>query len=674
MLVSARWINDYLSPHATAEEQADLLTAAGFPLEGREDLEDGDVRQDFEMTSNRGDCVCHLGLAREIAARSSRSLKAPDTAPPAGDAALPAGTSVTNDEPDLCPLYTARVILGANVTPSPDWLRERITARGDVPRTNVVDATNFVLFEQGQPTHVFDLDKLAGGRVEIRRARQGETLLPIGEGAKEIKLTPDDLVIADAENPVALAGVKGGASTAVTDDTTNLLIEAATFDPVIVREMSRRHNITSDSSFRFSRGVSPLQVDSCAERLVSILLDVAGGTRCNEVLRDGQSPPKLATASMRGDRCRQRLGVDLSDQEMCDVLEGLGFDTTLAGGEITCTIPCHRGDIAREIDLIEEVGRVHGYDHIPVQDSLTVRVPPLQGEVTGRRAVLDALAGMGFIECITHSLVATDAATPFLRDGESLLEIDDDRAAAEPALRPSVIPSLLRVRRHNFDAGGDAGAPMRLAEIGTTFRLQGGTHNETVQLGLVVDAEDAVGLRHLRGIVDRVIEVLTGNTAEIIAGSLPWLSAGGVIEVAGKQVGWIGRLADALEKTWDLPNAVDIAEIELEAMFAAYPPPRAPSPLPTHPAIERDISAIVSNETSWMAVRNAVAAMSLPHLENIVFVGVYRGKGIPEGHKSLTLRLRFRADDRTLTHDEVDGPTADATAVLVEKLAAEIRS
>jgi phenylalanyl-tRNA synthetase beta chain len=147
-----------------------------------------------------------------------------------------------------------------------------------------------------------------------------------------------------------------------------------------------------------------------------------------------------------------------------------------------------------------------------------------------------------------------------------------------------------------------------------------------------------------------------------------------VIEVAGKQVGWIGRLADALEKTWDLPNAVDIAEIELEAMFAAYPPPRAPSPLPTHPAIERDISAIVSNETSWMAVRDAVAAMSLPHLENIVFVGVYRGKGIPEGHKSLTLRLRFRADDRTLTHDEVDGPTADATAVLVEKLAAEIRS
>ncbi len=674
MLVSARWINDYLSPHATAEEQADLLTAAGFPLEGREDLEDVDVRQDFEMTSNRGDCVCHLGLAREIAARSQRSLKAPNTAVAPGDAPLPAGTTVTNNEPNLCPLYTARVILGAKVTASPDWLHQRIAARGDVPRNNVVDATNFVLFEQGQPTHVFDLDKLAGGRIEIRRARKGEKLLPIGEGAKEIKLTPDDLVIADAEKAVALAGVKGGAVTAVTDDTTNLLIEAATFDPVIVREMCRRHNITSDSSFRFARGVSPLQVDSCAERLVSILLDVAGGTRCDEVLRDGQSPPELSTASMRTDRCRQRLGVEVSDQDMCDVLEGLGFNTTLANGEITCTIPCHRGDIAREIDLIEEVGRVHGYDHIPVQDRLTVRVPPLQGEVTGRRAVLDALSGMGFIECITHSLVATDAGSPFLRKGESLLEIDDDRAAAEPALRPSVIPSLLRARRHNFDAGGDGGEPMQLAEIGTTFRIREGKHNESVQLGLVVDAEDAVGMRRLRGIVDRVIEVLTGNTTDIIAQSLPWLSAGGVIEIGGTPVGWIGRLDGALKKAWDLPHDVDIAEIELKAMFAAYPPPREPSPLPTHPAIDRDISAIVPDETSWTTVQKTVAALNLPNLENIKFVGVYRGKGIPERRKSLTLRLRFRADDRTLKHDEVDGPTAEAIEALVDKLSAEIRS
>ena len=315
MLVTADWINDYLENNISANEQGELLTAAGFPLEGTEELPDGDVRQDFEMTSNRGDCTCHLGLAREIAARTRNDLVEPKTTIEATGSPIEESASVINHEPDLCPLYTARVILGASVNDSPSWLETRIANRGDTPRNAIVDAANFVLFEMGQPTHVFDLDKLAGNRIEIRLAKKGETLLPIGEGASEIKLTTDDLVIADAEKPIALAGVKGGAETAVTSKTKNMLIESATFDPVVVREMSRRHNVASDSSYRFERGVSPLQVHSCAERLVGLLLEIGGGELCTGVLSDGKPMPDLRTASMRTSVCTQRLGIEIPDED-----------------------------------------------------------------------------------------------------------------------------------------------------------------------------------------------------------------------------------------------------------------------------------------------------------------------------------------------------------------------
>ncbi|MGY8756799.1 MAG: phenylalanine--tRNA ligase beta subunit-related protein, partial [Phycisphaerales bacterium] len=266
MLVTTNWINDYLVNDVSTEDQAELLTAAGFPLEGTDTLPDGDVRQDFEMTSNRGDCTCHLGLAREISARTGIALSPPNLDVVDEGTPIDQEASIENMEKELCPLYTARVILGTSVSDSPNWLKTKIENRGDTARNAIVDATNFILFEQGQPTHVFDLDKLAGRKIIVRMAKDGETFLPLGDGAEVIKLTSKDLVIADAEKPVALAGVKGGANASVTNDTKNILIESATFNPVIVREMSRRHKISSDSSFRFERGVSPRQVEPCANR------------------------------------------------------------------------------------------------------------------------------------------------------------------------------------------------------------------------------------------------------------------------------------------------------------------------------------------------------------------------------------------------------------------------
>jgi len=673
MLVTTNWINDYLKNEISANEQAELLTAAGFPLEGREDLPDGDVRQDFEMTSNRGDCTCHLGLAREIAARTGNELICPQSSVDEDGPAVEESASIINFEPELCPLYSARVILGINVKDSPEWLAKKIENRGDITRNAIVDATNFVLFEQGQPTHVFDLDKLSGNKIEIRRARDGETFLPLGDDAKTIKLTSADLVIADAEKPVALAGVKGGSETSVTAETKNILIESATFDPVIVREMSRRHKLSSDSSFRFERGVNPRQVEPCANRLAGLLLEVGGGTLCKGTLTDGVSLPEPIIATMRTEYCRERLGNTISDESIVSLLNSVGFEAKCENGLVTTKVPYFRGDIHREIDLVEEVGRVHGYEKICIEDCLEVRVPASGGEAAGRQAILNALAGMGFIECVTHSLVSIKAAEQFLLDGQTPLTIDDDRASAEPALRPSILPSLLSVRKHNEDNGAKK---LRLAELGSVFVLDGDSHVEQTELALVMDTKEDSGIGEIRGVIDRICNILsTNNSIEItLHEDPPWLEPGGEITLNGNFIGRIGRLAAQVQKNWDLPSTVHVAQLYLGKLLDSFPPDVQSHALPTQPAIERDISLIIDEGVQWSAIHDEITQVHPEHLENISFVTTFRGKNIGDGKKSLTLKLRFRDSERTLTHEEVDEPTATVILLLTETFAAEIRS
>ena len=673
MLVTTNWINDYLSNNVSTEDQAQLLTAAGFPLEGRDDLPDGDVRQDFEMTSNRGDCTCHIGLAREIAARTENELVLPQNNVNETGPAIEESASVKNTEHDLCPLYTARVILGVHVQDSPEWLATKIENRGDIPRNAVVDATNFVLFEYGQPTHVFDLDKLAGKTIEVRRAREGETFLPLGEDATPIKLTTDDLVIADAKKPVALAGVKGGAETAVTSETKNILIESATFNPVIVREMSRRHNLSSDSSFRFERGVNPRQVESCADRLAGLLLELGGGTLCKGILKDGKPLPEPIVVRMRTDYCRERLGNEITDKMIAKHLNSIGFDAAEDNGIVTATVPHFRGDIHREIDLVEEVARVHGYENIDVVESIKVRVPDSGGESAGRHAVLDALAGMNFIECVTHSLISLKAAEQFLFEGQTPLTIDDDRASAEPALRPSLLPSLLTVRKHNEDNGVKE---LRLAELGSVFYLEGETHAERTELALLMDAKESDSIGEIRGVVNRVCSILTANNDVSIdsTNSIPWLEPGGDVLFNGTVVGHIGRLATSVQKSWNLPNTMHVVQLYLGDLLASFPPDTQSNPLPKQPAIERDISLVIDETIEWSAVHDAIVGLQLDYLEDVTFITTFRGKNIDNGKKSLTLKLRFRDSKRTLTHEEVNAPASEASAMLTAKFSAEIRS
>ncbi|MBT4523420.1 MAG: phenylalanine--tRNA ligase subunit beta [Phycisphaerae bacterium] len=673
MLVTTNWINDYLKNNVSTQELADLLTEAGFPLEGQDELPDGDVRQDFEMTSNRGDCTCHIGLAREIAGRTDNKLLVPENAVDDCGAPIEDFAAIQNNEHALCPLYTARVIRGIAVKDSPDWLATKITNRGDIPRNAIVDATNFVLFEQGQPTHVFDLDKLAGNQIIVRKAKDGETFLPLGEDATLIKLTTDDLVIADAEKPVALAGVKGGAETSVTAETKNILIESATFNPIVIREMSRRHNISSDSSFRFERGVNPRQVESSANRLAGLLVELGGGTLCKGMLSDGNELPELLTVTMRTAYCRERLGNEISDETIVSHMQSIGFETSCENGIVTAIVPYFRGDIHREIDLVEEVGRIHGYEKIAIEESIEVQVPDSGGEASGRQAILDALAGMGFIECVTHSLVSLKAAGHFLLQDELPLTIDDDRAAAEPALRPSIIPSLLTVRKHNDDNGVKN---LGLVELGSVFVLNGNTHTERTELAIVLDTKEEDGIGEIRGVINRVCNILTANNdiSITLSNVATWLEPGGDISYQGSMLGRVGRLSSAIQKEWNLPSTVHVAQLYLGDLLASFPPEVQSHALPKQPAIERDISILVDENVQWVALHSSIEALNLEHLVDILFVTTFRGKNIEQGKKSLTLKLRFRDADRTLTHEEVNDPASSAIQMLVDTFSAEIRS
>ena len=683
MRTSVLWINDYLDRPADAAEQAAVLTAAGLPLDGADTADNGEPWQEIETTSNRGDCLCHVGMAREIAASTGRSLRLPAVRSSAGGGRAGDFIRVRNHDHGLCPRYTARVIRGVKVGPSPEWLQRRLVAIGQIPRNNVVDATNFVLFELGQPTHVFDLATLAGGEIHVRRAHDGEAFLPLGGDARELRLTPADLVIADRDRAVALAGVKGGALASVTDATTDLVLEAATFDAVAVRGASRRHGIASDSSYRFERIVHPAEIDAAADRLASLILEIAGGTLCEGVVADGAPLPAPRRIALRPARARQILGFDIATARMMRLLDTLGFAPVLSGsgdGEvIETTAPARRVDVEREIDLIEEICRLNGLDAVPVSDTIPIRVPQRNPIERGTRDVKDLLVGMGFVETITHSLVSERAATPFLPAGTSLLRVDDERAGGEPALRPSVVTSLLRVRRHNEDQGA---ANLRLFEFASAFHFAGGTHVERPTLALACDApaeaRDAQGAyRLMRGVVERVLMMVAPRVARIElvpSASTAWLSAGARVIVDGRDIGALGVVDARILKAHGLEKPMAAAELELRGLLVNYPPENAARELPAFPAADRDISAIVGEQIAYGDIERTIDALSLPHLESVSFITTFRGKQIGEGRKSVSLRLVFRKADGTMTSDEADASVARAIDALRGKLGAEVRS
>ncbi len=693
MKVSLNWLTDYvnLGSHS-AQQIADVLTRIGLVCDAIDET-DADVVFDLDVTSNRPDCLGHVGIARELATALGLPLSQPDLS--GLKAAKPTAaelTSVQVLDADLCPRYTARVIRGVRVGPSPAWMVDRLQAVGLRSVNNIVDVTNYVMLEYSQPLHSFDMDRLSEGRIVVRRAKAGEQIVSI-DGSR-CELNPAMLVIADAAHPVAVAGIMGGLESEIGDKTVNVLLESARFDPMSIRQTSRNLGLLSDSSYRFERGVDPVGVEIASRRACQLILQLAGGqladhvpTKRGAIGATFQLPPQLAEGvvdvwatpfapakvALRPERTNKILGIDVPAERQLELLQSLGLSPVMDAGKIVCTIPSHRADLSREIDLIEEVCRLHGLDKIPLYDRLTHRVvgPSRQEVLRGR--LRRAMESSGFDEAMTFTFC--DPAEAGLFGFAQPICVDERVRKTNNVLRPTLLCSLLRVAKNNQDVGN---TDVNLYEIASVFPPK--PHATADDLpdeytGLAILSQRSA--THIRGALDSALAQLSPTarldvTPAEIAGLAEGAAANFTID--GKPAGHIGMISQAALDYYGLEQPCSAAMVRLEPLLAVAEMSWKYRPLPKFPPIRRDLSLLLDEAVTWKELSETIRALNQPELEELDYVGTYRGKQVPPGKKSLTLTLTYRSATETLRHEQADAFVAQVLAAAQKRLAAELRA
>ena len=669
MKISLEWLGEYLPGSVEARRAADALTNGGLPVESIEP-HGNDAVLDVEVTSNRGDCLSHVGIARELSALLARDFQ--DVKPAARESAAPASaaTSVRIDAPDLCPHYTARILRNVTIKPSPPWLARRLEAIGLRPINNVVDVTNYVMFELGQPLHAFDFDKVEGHQIVVRRAKKGEKLISLD--GRERALEPEMLVIADAVRPVALAGVMGGQDSEVSAATRNILLESARFDPLSVRKTARALAMKSDSSYRFERGIDPLLPEKASLRAAQLILDTAGGELLAGLASAGEtgySPRRLA---LRIQKLRRVLGVELPTDKVVDALRRLQLAPVLHGDRIEVTVPSHRLDLNIEVDLVEEVARVIGYDNVPVRDEIAIRLAPPDpaGEVL--ETIRSVLVSGGYFESVTFGWVSDLLAADFTPpEAIGLPRADASVRKADASLRPSILPGLLESVRRNENAGTpDA----RLFEIGSTFWIApGGTIDERRRIALVGSPD----LREVRGVVELLLNRLDPNRdVRVVPDARPGYSraAAGRIEWGGQIVGYLGKIDRTVADKLGLREIPAAAELELLPLVDGAQRVAQQKPLPSFPAVRRDLSLVVPESKRYEQIESLIRGLNLDALEALEYVTTYRGKPLEKGQKSVTVTLVFRSPTATLTGEQVDAAVQRVIDAAGSQLGATLRA
>ncbi len=665
MQTSLEWLSDFLDPVPPVGDAGEALTMGGYPVEATSNVGGVDV-MDVEITSNRPDLLCHVGVAREFAAltggRFSATFKTPKTiAEKAADA-----TSVSIERPDLCPHYTARILRNVTVGPSPDWMRRRLEQVGLRPINNVVDVTNYVLYELGQPLHAFDFDQLAGGRIVVRAAREGEQLTTL-DGVDRT-LTSDMLVIADADKPAALAGVMGGEFSEVTAGTTTILLESARFDPLSVRKTSRRLKLMSDSSYRFERGLDPTLAERASLRACELILQTAGGELLDGHAEAGTGDVVPDELALRLSEMKRILGVDLPPTEVAAALDRLGFAPSAGPEAIEVTVPTHRLDVSIEADLIEEAARVVGYDKIPLRERIEVVVKPVNPEIVALDAVRDALTAAGYFEAVTFSFVSDALQSQFLPDGAKLRRVDPNVRKADSHLRPSVLPGLLEALRYNETVGNGV---VKLFESGSAF-WRDSEPVERRRIALV--GADYAGCR---GAVELLLSRLDNERpVRVEPAAAPGFARGvcGRVIWGDADVGVIGVADRRVAESLSLDARPAMAELDLEPLFAGYQPVPTNRPLGRFPAARRDVSLLVDEAVTYAALARLAEESGLNDLEAIEHGGTYRGKPLSAGTKSITLSLSFRRPNATVPREATEAEVATFVEAARAAVGAEQRS
>jgi phenylalanyl-tRNA synthetase beta chain len=667
------WLRDHLASDAGGDELAERLTACGMNVELREQW-DSDETWDVDVTANRPDALNHRGLAREAAAQcgtlSPLDATVAEGATPVADLA-----KLTVEDAAGCPRYCARVVRGVTVAPSPAWLAARLERCGIRPINNVVDATNYVLLDVGQPLHAFDLARLEGREIRVRRTRSRESITTLDGVARA--LDPDDLVIADAVRPVAVAGVMGGAATEISAGTRDVLIESASFDPGSVRRAARRLGLATEASRRFERGADRAMARTAADLAAALIVRLAGGEVAAGVLDSAPElpPPPTITLSLR--RLAAFAGCEIPTDFVVRVLAALELAPRTEGDAVTCTVPSHRVDLELAEDLYEEVLRHFGYDRIPSA------LPPLCGG-PGKRLgswplterAREALVAVGAAEAITFSFVSAEAEaatadSPLAARG-GIVEVANPLSARMTTMRRSLLAGLVEAAAGNLRRDAER---VLVGEIGRVYLRRNGAVEEQERLALALggntgmwDAVREADFFDLKGVVDAILDELGVSDAAWRPTKAGVLAPGEGAEVVarGEVIAVAGKLAEEAATVFDLPGSLWVAEIDLAAA-AERPQPRFVA-LPRFPAVVADLTVRHRLDLGYEALATAVRGAGPAWLESVAPVVRYRGEGVGADEVKTTLRLVYRHPERSLTQDEVNA----AHFALMGRLAGEL--
>ncbi len=673
MRLPYHWLCELVQVPGAPEQLAATLELRGFEVAS---IEHG--RQpviDVEVTANRPDCLSVIGLARETSAAFGLPLQLPDrTMPPAGQ---PQPIDVTIEDPELCPRYCAQVFEVRSTAAAPAWMQERLEAAGVRSINAIVDVTNYLMLEMGQPTHAFDYAKLAGRALRIRRAKPGETLKTL-DGVDRT-LEAGMLVIADTLRPQAVGGVMGGAASEIDASTRLMVLESAYFKPASVRRTSKRLGLKTEASTRFERGADVNAAPAAIARAAALLQQIGAAQPVGPAIDRYPSPQPPVTLTLRAARIERVLGMRVPDADVPKILEPLGFSVEDRGPrtlnprkEWEVTVPTFRVDVLREVDLIEEIARHDGYVGLPATfPELTVPQPPPDARTLRDRLLRQVIAACGLSEAMTFAFIEAPAAAPFAA-ADAIVEVANPLSEKYAVLRPSLLPGLVDAAAHNRRREH---RDVRLFETGTRFSRIGETRGVAgVWCGAGTPphwsgASRAADFYDVKGVVEALGRALA-VALDYFPGSVPYLVEGRTATVSNdqKQVGVIGQIAPAILDARGFPAAEELWAFELDvdalAEMQSTGDLRAES-LPRFPSVVRDLSVLVDSTLPAAAVRGTIRSAAASGLARVVEFDRYRGKGVPEGRVSLSLRLTFRSQERTLTDAEVDA----AMAGIVDALA-----
>ena len=652
---------------------------------------------ELEVTSNRPDCLSMIGMAREVATLLGKPLKIPNPSVKEESRSVESMASVAIEDSIGCPRYTGRVLTGITIAPSPQWMQRRLAAAGIRPINNVVDITNYVMLECGQPLHAFDYELLEGHKIVVRRAKAGEAMSTLDGAAREIN--PDMLMIADGRRPVAVAGVMGGAGSEIRDVTRTVLLESAYFKPSDIRKTSKKLGLSTDSSYRFERGVDIENVDWASRRAAQLMVELAGGVAAKGVIDVFPAKPVRGQVSLRLDRARDLLGIQIADETILAIFKALGLGLVSRDtARCVVEIPAYRVDLTQEADLIEEIARIHGLDKLPSPSPVAKIIPGADDKPT--RAILACranLVGLGLSEIMNYSFLSGRLLDLVGHgDPEKRVVLPNPISADHTVLRDSFIPQMIETLGKNRARQAREAS---LFEMGRVFFKDGAGKNaeaDRICIGLMgpvgragmsktQPVKDEEMFQWIAGILESLCRAQ--HVPEVVKGGLSRLDLvlkpvntpcyedgrGVSVWISGACAGTMGLVSERVRNEWRLVDPVAVLEIDLAPLVAnalRVPVSRA---LGSFPSVDRDVAMVVADDVSHEAIFNAIRAVAPPELVDIRLFDVYRGEGVGTGRKSLAYSLTYRSMEKTLTDEVANGFHDKIKSALCKDVGAEIR-